>query len=317
MCVEQLSAYISVAGDGWKVKGDMSVSSLISISIVTATFNRARLLTELYDSINNQQCRAFEWVIVDDGSTDETRSLVKAWIDGSDFAIHYCFQSNAGKQAAINNGIDFAAGELVLIVDSDDLLLPDAIGSICGAWNMYTHAQRESLFGIYCAMSHQDRSVRVRSAFVEKVDVPKQQYDRRKECDYLPAIRRDILCRRRFPVCDGEKFIAEGILWNAFSFEKGALFINRPVAVCRYQPDGSSANSAALRRKNIRGTLKYYAAASDSRLGLRNSFRARCNYQRFAFHAEDAGYAHLYPSSGGIARVIGYVLYWVDLRGGG
>ena len=103
----------------------------IKITVFTPTYNRAYILSNLYESLTRQTYKNFEWLIVDDGSTDDTESLVNGWIENeSGFTINYVKQSNGGKCRAINRGLDLARGELFFTIDSDDYLTDDAVQKI-------------------------------------------------------------------------------------------------------------------------------------------------------------------------------------------
>ncbi len=97
------------------------------ITIFTPTYNRAYRLSNLFNSLRVQTDKNFEWLIVDDGSTDETEQLVRTFIDGADFDIRYVKQLNGGKHRTINRGSQLARGSLFLIVDSDDFLTKNAV----------------------------------------------------------------------------------------------------------------------------------------------------------------------------------------------
>ncbi|MCI7302723.1 MAG: glycosyltransferase family 2 protein [Clostridia bacterium] len=101
------------------------------ISVFTPTYNRAYILPALYQSLQRQTCRNFEWIIVDDGSTDNTSELIASWQkDHNDFTIIYRKQQNGGKHTAINYGVALASYKWFFIVDSDDYLRDDAIERI-------------------------------------------------------------------------------------------------------------------------------------------------------------------------------------------
>jgi len=86
------------------------------ITLFTPTYNRAYILETLYRSIQRQTFRDFEWLVIDDGSSDNTEELVRSWMnDGNDFPIRYYKQPNGGKCRAINRGLDLAEGELFFI----------------------------------------------------------------------------------------------------------------------------------------------------------------------------------------------------------
>ena len=102
----------------------------VLVTILTSAYNRADLLLRLFQSLLKQTCNNFEWLIVDDGSTDDTEAIVKEWIQEAQFPIRYFKQENGGKHRAINRGLREARGELFFIVDSDDYLTSDAIETI-------------------------------------------------------------------------------------------------------------------------------------------------------------------------------------------
>ena len=92
------------------------------ITVFTPTYNRADLLHRLYDTLILQTYKNFEWVIVDDGSKDNTKDVVSSFVKEGKINIHYVQQKNGGKHRAINTGIGLAKGELFFILDSDDIL---------------------------------------------------------------------------------------------------------------------------------------------------------------------------------------------------
>ena len=101
------------------------------ITLFTPTYNRAYILNVLYRSVQRQTYRNFEWIIMDDGSTDNTEDLVRSWIaDNNDFPIRYYKVPNGGKCRAINRGLDLAEGELFFIMDSDDYLTDDSLETV-------------------------------------------------------------------------------------------------------------------------------------------------------------------------------------------
>ena len=105
------------------------------ITIFTPTYNRAHRLPVLYQSLCKQTSREFEWVVVDDGSTDDTKSLINGWIKEGKINIRYFWQENAGKAQAHNLGVEMAEKNLFTCVDSDDLLVTNAVERISKVWN--------------------------------------------------------------------------------------------------------------------------------------------------------------------------------------
>ena len=89
------------------------------ITVFTPTYNRAHLLSNLYQSLLQQKAEDFEWLVVDDGSTDGTEELVNQWIEEAAFTIRYFKKENGGKHTAINKGVQLAEGDLFFIIDKN------------------------------------------------------------------------------------------------------------------------------------------------------------------------------------------------------
>ena len=100
------------------------------ITVFTPAYNRANLLDRLYASLVNQQCKDFEWLIVDDGSSDNTKDVVNSFIQDNKIDIRYIYQDNKGKHVAFNTGVKNANGNLFFCVDSDDFLSDNCISDI-------------------------------------------------------------------------------------------------------------------------------------------------------------------------------------------
>src|SRR5438874_2378327 len=100
------------------------MSYTYTFTVLTPTYNRANTLPRVYDSLRAQSFRDFEWLVLDDGSSDGTKSLIEDWQATSDFPIRYIYQENQGKPAAFNRGVQEASGELLLTLDSDDACVP-------------------------------------------------------------------------------------------------------------------------------------------------------------------------------------------------
>ena len=102
----------------------------MTITVFTPTFNRATLLPRLYESLVNQTFLDFEWLIVDDGSTDDTFNFIESIKENDKIDIQYYYQNNAGKHAAINWGVELAKGDLFFIVDSDEVMIESGLQTI-------------------------------------------------------------------------------------------------------------------------------------------------------------------------------------------
>ena len=107
---------------------------MTSLTIFTPTYNRAYTLPRLYKSLCQQTAQDFEWLVVDDGSTDETQMLFNTWLEEGKIPIRYITKENGGKPSAYNIAAKEAKGELFLCVDSDDYLVDNAVEKVLNNW---------------------------------------------------------------------------------------------------------------------------------------------------------------------------------------
>ncbi|HEU9009310.1 TPA: glycosyltransferase family 2 protein, partial [Streptococcus pneumoniae] len=216
------------------------------ITVFTPTFNRGYLMNKLFHSLNSQTNKHFEWLIVDDGSIDQTGELVETFKEQANFEIRYFYQQNGGKHRAINHGLDLARGELFFIVDSDDSLTDDAIEKI---FNNYS--------GI--AFNHSFAGIAFNRGFSKKRIVGETFEGTYIDCDNLhrakhnilgdkaEVYRTDILKSIKFPVVDGENFMSEVVLWNEVARRGYKLrWFNDIIYFCDYLEDGLTKNSEKI-----------------------------------------------------------------------
>ncbi len=134
-------------------------------SVLTPTYNRERKLHRVYESIKKQTLQKidnnyiFEWIVIDDGSSDDTKELVEKWQKEVDWNIIYKYQKNQGKWKALQEGIKIAKGELTLIADSDDEFLPETFEIFYDIWSNFSKEEKEkcSGIGVLCQDQHGNR----------------------------------------------------------------------------------------------------------------------------------------------------------------
>ena len=119
------------------------------LTIFTPTYNRAYILPQLYDSLCEQTCQDFEWLIVDDGSTDNTWELIEKWMHEERVEIRYFFQENSGKMMAHNKAVQDSKSELFMWVDSDDYLCSaQVVGEVISYWDCHNKESKDDICGI-------------------------------------------------------------------------------------------------------------------------------------------------------------------------
>ena len=232
-------------------------------TIFTPTYNRGYILPVLYQSLQNQTFNDFEWLIVDDGSTDDTEQLVTGWLqDKKAFPIRYYKKENGGKPRAINYGIQYAAGKFFFMVDSDDLLLPKALEKMY-AW--CKEIEDDSAFiGVGAARGFPDGNYikGVAPIVNEKGYVDATNLDRAKynlDADMCEAYKTQLF--KKYPMAEwlGEKFAPEQIALNEIALDGYLLRWHSDIIYqCDYLEDGLTKGSSSLEKNNPMGYAMMY-----------------------------------------------------------
>ena len=213
----------------------------MKLTIFTPTYNRAYILDQLYQSLLRQSCHAFEWLIVDDGSTDDTEALVRGWTEAENpFPIRYHRQENGGKHRAINTGVKLAQGELFFIVDSDDRLPPDSIARTLHWVGTLPEDSRNAFCGI-CGLKAFSMEEAVGTSFSgEWIDCTCLERDAHGiSGDKAEVFFTDVMRRYPFPTFDGENFVTEAVVWDRMAADGYRLrFFNEVIYLCEYRNDG-------------------------------------------------------------------------------
>lgn len=231
-----------------------------TVAVITPTYNRAHLLSELYDSLLNQSCFDFVWYIVDDGSTDNTEELCRGFKTDK-FRIEYLRKENGGKHTALNVGIARIEAPLTFIVDSDDSLTPDAIYTIVRDWDGFK--DDPEIAGISYYKLHKDG--RVVGDEYPGAEIIGTYLDVRVNQnimgDKAEVYRTDILKTFKFPVFEGERFLSEAVVWSAISRAGYKLvYLSKGIYVCEYLNGGLTASGRKYRLQNPFGTMEHAKA---------------------------------------------------------
>lgn len=220
------------------------------LTIFTPAYNRAYILPKLYESLIAQSDKNFEWLLVDDGSNDNTKELAKQWQSEGRVNIKYILQENQGKHIAINTGIENAKGELFFIVDSDDNLTENAVAVIREFWNNIN--DNGCFSGIISYRIFPD------GRLVGSKLPPYVTHCKLRDCisvyrsmgDKVVIYRTDILSKFRYPKFDGEKFFGESYVFNQIDDMYDMLVLDAGVYRFDYQKDGLSQDFRKLYRNN-------------------------------------------------------------------
>ena len=224
-----------------------------TITVFTPAYNRAKTLPRTYSSLVKQDCKDFVWLIVDDGSTDETGELVKKWKQADNgFEIRYIYKENGGMHTAHNTAYENIDTELNVCIDSDDCLAEGAIKKIVLTWQKIKHRGYAGIIGL--------------DADMEGNIIGKDFPDGLKETtltgyyaaggfgDKKLVYRTDVIKNYPpYPVFPGEKYVALAYKYRLIDQDYRLGVLNDVLCNVEYQDDGSSATMWKQYVKNPKG----------------------------------------------------------------
>jgi len=290
-----------------------------TFTVFTPTYNRAHLLPRVYQSLREQTFKDFEWIIVDDGSEDNTPELVSNYQSSADFTIRYYRQTNSGKHVAINRAVEVANGQFFVILDDDDWLHPQALERMWNHWNSIPEQERSRFAGVVGLYAYADGRV-VGKPFPQDI-IDSNAVEIRTtygaQGDKFGMHVTDVLRRYPFPVNLG-RFVPEGLVWNRMAISYKERYVNEVLAFKEYQPDGLSARSVLLRAHNAAAARLYYQEFAQLRgvyVPITWRFKALVNYVRFSLHGRMSMYERHQSWQKLLVTAavpIGYMVYLVD-----
>lgn len=231
------------------------------VSILTPTYNRGYIIKKLYESLLEQNDKKFEWIVIDDGSTDDTEKIFQKILEEKKIDLKYIKKENGGKHTAVNKGVELAIGEVVIIVDSDDYLTRNAIQRI--------RQESEKILNIKEFAGISFRKVRISDKKIIGNNLLKEKYIDTNSIDYrykygvlgdiAECFKLEILKKFPFPIYENEKFVPEALVWNRIANNyKMRFFNNEGLYMCEYLSDGYSQQYNKLRKENSKAYKDYY-----------------------------------------------------------
>ena len=243
------------------------------ITVFTPTFNRGYIISNLFESLKRQTCKDFEWLIIDDGSTDNTRDRVLSFQsdDTCDFSIRYYHKKNGGKPRAINDGLSKSNGKYFFMVDSDDYLLENAIEKL-KTW-IFEIDSMDDIVGVGAARAFPN--MQYIKGVPPKIDdyLDASNLDRGKydlDADMCEAYKVEIIKKYPFVVWPGETFSPEEIVLNDMALDGYKIRWHRDIIyICDYLEDGLTKGQWGLLKKNPMG----YAMLYNNKLKYSKTFK--------------------------------------------
>lgn len=242
------------------------------LSIITPTYNRAHLLNTCYESLLRQTDKDFEWIVVDDGSKDNTQDVVKTF-NTKDFEIVFVQKENGGKHTALNASHPYIRGKYVLILDSDDYLTDTAVEQVRRGWETWEHNPQIGLLTFLKGASEADPNCTGPVAG-EPVDILRYKRNVIHSTDCCEVIRTKLFLQYPFPVFSEERFVAECALWNRVAQTHKCVYSNEVIYICEYLEGGLTDSGRAMRIRNPLGGM----FTSDLRMGPNNFLKQQIKY---------------------------------------
>lgn len=256
------------------------------LTILTPSYNRGYILDNAYKSLLKQKSKNFEWLIIDDGSSDNTKNVVDEFIKGNKIKIRYFKKQNGGKHTAVNYGVKKAKGEYILILDSDDYLVSNAVSEIEKYLNKYKK------YDDICALAflRQFSNEKIIGKTYEGTEIISNNIDFRYNKgitgDMAEVYKTEVLKKYPFPTFENERFLSEAIVWNKIAFKYKTVYINKPIYVCEYLDDGLSKSCLKSRIRCPIGAYENAKVFLDKRFILKIRLKNSIIYIGFSLIAK-------------------------------
>ena len=284
------------------------------ITILTPAYNRGHLLGKLYQSLVKQDFEDFEWVIVDDGSSDSTTDIVDKFIQDKKIIISYIKQSNGGKHRALNRGVIESKGELILIVDSDDSLPKNSLSVIN---RYYLEIKDNPLIGGVCGlMAHHDGTIIGERKICSSMNLSsiEMRYKYGFVGDVCEVFKTEILREFPFPEIENEKFCPEALVWNRIATKYKLHYFNEVIYYRDYLDGGLTSKIVRIRMNSPIASMICYAELNQLDIPFKDKVKAAVNYWRFRLCYSGS---RSYPSLPGLWNAmapLGWLMHLNDIR---
>lgn len=231
---------------------------MAKLTIFTPTYNRAHCLPKAYEALKRQTSKDFEWLIIDDGSTDDTYGIVAGWLDKENgFPIRYVYKENGGLYTGYNKAIEIAQTELTVCVDSDDYLTDDAVEKVLAFWQLHRDEGYAGVVGLDCLPSGEtlgDPLPNQKAINLIDLAIGKYAIDNRDRKIFVRTeLYKAVAPMEVFP---GEKDFNPHILHLQISQTHDFLVLNENLCVVEYQPDGMT---NTVRKQYLRSPRSFRA----------------------------------------------------------
>ena len=282
-----------------------------TLTVFTPSYNRAYTLHKCYESLLRQTSKDFTWLIIDDGSSDNTKELVDSWINENKIEINYIYQENQGMHGAHNTAYKNIKTELNVCIDSDDYMPDDAVEKIISFWNIN---KRSDLAGIMALDAYTDgKVIGDRFPSVLKESTYFNIYNKYGlKGDKKLIYRSELTTQYPYPIFEGEKYVSLAYKYAKLDSKYKLALMNEVVCNVEYMEDGSSLNMLKQYRRNPKGfAFIRIDNMKNPNASLKFKFKECIHYVSSSFISKNKNYLRETPCKilTILAIPVGYVLY--------
>lgn len=285
------------------------------VTVFTPTYNRGYCLENLYESLKKQSSDNFLWLVIDDGSTDNTKNMVEEFQKESKVEIRYYYQKNGGKHVAHNKAVELCDTELFICVDSDDILSENAIEKI---ETSYTKIKKEKILGLYMrkVLKIGGNIASIYPDGITRVGITDLYHKYGFLGDTAIILKTELIKDHAFPVYPEERFVSECVFYNELNSIAPMALFEDPIYICEYLPDGYTQNTDRLTIRNPYGSAT--ANLSEAVYGEKLIYKIK-NYSQYLALSElfdlDKKRISVGKKPGFFIRILAWIVkkHYVDL----
>ncbi|MED3951884.1 glycosyltransferase family 2 protein [Priestia aryabhattai] len=283
-----------------------------TLTVFTPTYNRAYCIHQCYESLKRQTCNDFIWLIIDDGSTDNTKEIVDGWINENIIKIKYHWQNNQGMHGAHNTAYELIDTELNVCIDSDDYMPDDAVGKIINMWKKYGSNEIGGIIGLDA--NHNNDIIGTRLPEHITCSTLFDLYNKYSVTGDKKLVYRTSLTKKYpYPLFENERYVGLAYKYHMIDKQYKMLLMNEIICCVEYLEDGSSRNMLKQYRKNPRGFAFYRKEMMKLPFASRSfKFRQAIHYVSSSLIGKNRSFLQDTPSKGLtlLAMPLGIALYF-------
>lgn len=261
------------------------------VTVFTPLYNRENSIRDVYTSLCNQTCFDFEWLVINDGSTDSSGDIMDGIVasHNNSFPIRYSRRENRGLMATLNEGITKATGKLFMRLDSDDSALPNAIKHIKDNFNLIKDKENICAL-VFRAVGCDGKYVGFHPFTDKQVSDFATFRDRLHATgDRSEVMKVSVFKEFPFPIIESEKFCPEGLIWNRIASQYDALYMTEPIYKKGTPDDSITADVFNYLKRNVKGTTLYYREiVANNNFSFKYRLLNTVKFYRYAFYSGES-----------------------------